>query len=85
MTFDQHIDNYLDERLVLPKAKQEIINALKASPAAASMVDRWGHDVSEYDQSIIIGIRIQLNDVALKWFDDNRPKAFNRGLFQRGY
>ena len=82
MTFRELANKHLSERGLFQKDIQAIIELAEKDPVFdGSMTNRWGDDLSGYPPEIKGTFLMGINSVALKYIDENIPKAWFRPLF----
>ena len=81
MTFEQYAKKYLFENGMFEEQAAQVVEMAKKDEANESMKNRWGDDVEGYPPDMLSILRVSLNDTAVRWIDENQPKAWYRPMF----
>lgn len=75
MTFEEFCMKFLTERGMLDDQAKAVMEQVKSAEENESMADRWNDDIEEYPQSMMGIVVFAIKHHAIKWIDDNLPKA----------
>ena len=81
MAFEQYAKKYLFENGMFEEQAAQVVEMAKKDEANESMKNRWGDDVEGYPPVMLSILRVSLNDIAVRWIDENQPKAWYRPMF----
>ena len=80
MTFEETIQQKLEENGMWSAQAQAVIAAYKADSANDAM-DRWSDDVEGYPIAMLAVLWMSVQHTALEWIDTNKPLAWYRPMF----
>lgn len=81
MNFKEWCKQHLTERGMFDKEASAVIESVIAAEENEAMEDRWDHNTDDYPESITNILQITLDHHAIKWIDENAPRAWYRGMF----
>jgi hypothetical protein len=84
MTFENFTRNYLFERGMIDPQIQFVIEMAKTDSDNifdGTMVGRWNDNMGDYPEVTTLMFPLLINVFALKYIDDNCPKAWFRPCF----
>lgn len=80
MTFEQIALTHLQSAM-FPKDADAVIVRMKAAEENKDMFDRWAHDEDGYPPEMKLIVIYSANVHAVKWIDENVPRAWYRPMF----
>jgi hypothetical protein len=81
MTFNKYAIKYLTDRGMFPGQAAELLEKARDSPSLQFMTDLWNDSMENYPPSMVVGICMALDRIALEWIDSNLPLAGYRSMF----
>lgn len=61
---------------------KECVQKAMSSNLMQSISDKWNREIDDYSIVIKLRLSMNLNSIALKYIDENIPKAWFRDLFK---
>lgn len=81
MTLKQYLNNYLYNNGMFEDMAEQVVERVISDPANESMLGRWDDHTEGYPPEFLVVLRMSANLHAVKWIDENLPKAWFRSVF----
>lgn len=81
MTFEQKALEMLESNGMFPDQARAVLAMMKTDPANEVIKERWGHDIAGYGDIMINVLWANAKYNALRYIDENIPRAWFRPLF----
>lgn len=81
-TIIQKMSSYLEDNGLWPEEAKKVIDRYQADPIGKPMEGRWNDEVEGYPPTVLAGVVVGLNRVAVEYIDAECPKHFARSMFE---
>lgn len=81
MTIEERIKEWLYNHGMFEDQADAVVKAMKTDEANVAMVNRWGDDVEDYLDSLMVVLLVAAKHAALEYIDANCPRAWFRPMF----
>ena len=79
MTIKEYLSKALEDRGMFPHQAVEVVAGVVE--ATTEMAGRWDDDTEGYPPQMLAVLWYSVDRAALKWIDENLPKAWFRPMF----
>lgn len=76
MTIEKYLRDRLEQHGMFPEQAEKVVSEYKTLPYSEAMEGRWGHEVEGYPASLLGILIVGTFDHAVKWTEENCPKAW---------
>jgi len=81
MTIEDKLEEMLVEHGMWPEQAEAVMEIMKVDDIHESMIHRWGDDVEDYPQGLLLILWGSAKVKALEYIDANCPEAWFRPMF----
>lgn len=81
MTLYQYAVDYLQQNGLFQSQAESVMIMATGDPAFECFAGRWNDDISGYPEALLAILRVSAGLLAVRWSDDNLPRAWWRTVF----